>query len=156
MDNEQVGADQIADQLIWMAREHGSFMSNLKLQKLLYYAQGWHLALFDKRLFHDRIEAWVHGPVVPHIYHRFKAHRFRNISEAVEVPELPEVTVRFLNDLAREYLGLDAYALELMTHREIPWRTARGNLRPEQSSRKQITVKTMRDYFKARLSEAEA
>ena len=43
----------------------GDLMSNLKLQKLVYYAQGFALALFDKPLFSERIEAWIHGPVYP-------------------------------------------------------------------------------------------
>ncbi|HSX79064.1 MAG TPA: type II toxin-antitoxin system antitoxin SocA domain-containing protein, partial [Candidatus Saccharimonadia bacterium] len=43
----------------------GDLMSNLKLQKLVYYAQGFALALLDKPLFPQCIEAWIHGPVVP-------------------------------------------------------------------------------------------
>ena len=44
----------------------GDLMSNLKLQKLVYYAQGFALVLLEKPLFPERIEAWIHGPVVPH------------------------------------------------------------------------------------------
>ena len=43
-------------------------LSHLRLQKLLYYTQGWSLALRDKALFKDRIEAWAHGPVVKKLY----------------------------------------------------------------------------------------
>lgn len=38
------------------------FISNLKLQKLLYYEQGYHLAIFDTPLFDADIEAWMYGP----------------------------------------------------------------------------------------------
>lgn len=48
-------------------------LSPMKLQKLLYYAHGWHLALTDEPLLDDRIEAWKWGPVIPSIYHEFKA-----------------------------------------------------------------------------------
>ena len=53
-------------------REEGDVTSNLKLQKLLYYAQGLHLVLHDAPLFGERIEAWQHGPAggggrVPHV-----------------------------------------------------------------------------------------
>lgn len=47
-------------------------ISNLKLQKLLYYMQGFHLAYFDTPLFDDDIEAWMYGPVVPCVYNHFK------------------------------------------------------------------------------------
>jgi uncharacterized phage-associated protein len=50
----------------------GDLISNLKLQKLLYYAQGFNLALYDEPLFPESIEAWTHGPVVPEVYHEYK------------------------------------------------------------------------------------
>ena len=49
--------------------EIGDLISNLKLQKLVYYAQGFYLALHDEALFPEDIEAWTHGPVVPVLYH---------------------------------------------------------------------------------------
>ncbi|MGK8328482.1 Panacea domain-containing protein, partial [Pseudomonas aeruginosa] len=52
--------------------EAGDLVSNLKLQKLVYYAQGFHLAVYDEPLFTDSIEAWTHGPVVPNVYHHYK------------------------------------------------------------------------------------
>ena len=52
--------------------EAGDTISNLKLQKLLYYAQGFHLALNDSPLFAESIEAWTHGPVVPVVYQLYK------------------------------------------------------------------------------------
>jgi len=47
-------------------------LSHLKLQKLLYYIQSWHLVFFDKKLFDDDFQAWVHGPVSRKIYDTFK------------------------------------------------------------------------------------
>ena len=47
-------------------------LTNLKLQKLLYFAYGVHLSLFNEKLFEDEIQAWKHGPVVPSVYHEFK------------------------------------------------------------------------------------
>lgn len=44
------------------------YTSRLKLLKLLYYIQGYHLAMFNAPLFNDRMEAWLHGPVVPSVY----------------------------------------------------------------------------------------
>jgi uncharacterized phage-associated protein len=47
-------------------------LTNLKLQKLLYFAYGVHLSLFNEKLFEGEIQAWKHGPVVPVVYHEFK------------------------------------------------------------------------------------
>ena len=46
---------------------NGELVSNLKLQKLLYYVQGFHLAVFGEPLFEEEIEAWMYGPVVPSV-----------------------------------------------------------------------------------------
>ena len=40
----------------------------MKLQKLLYYSQAWSLVWDEAPLFHERIEAWAYGPVVPEVY----------------------------------------------------------------------------------------
>jgi uncharacterized phage-associated protein len=47
-------------------------LSQMKLQKLVYIAYGWVLAVLDRELFDDPIEAWLHGPVIPSLYHEFK------------------------------------------------------------------------------------
>jgi len=52
--------------------KNGGRMSVMKLQKLVYYSQAWHLVWEDKRLFSDRIEAWANGPVVPNLYPAFE------------------------------------------------------------------------------------
>lgn len=59
--------------------EAGDSISNIRIQKLLYYAQGVHLATTNEPLFDDPIEAWRFAPVVPDVYHRFKTHGFENI-----------------------------------------------------------------------------
>src|SRR5260363_307462 len=50
--------------LTLVEEEVGDALSNLKIQKLVYYAQGFHLALFSRPLFENAIEAWTHGPVI--------------------------------------------------------------------------------------------
>jgi uncharacterized phage-associated protein len=63
----------VANAFLWLDQQDDEGgVSNLKLQKLVYYAQGFFLAIFDRPLFEDRIEAWTHGPVVPALYHKYK------------------------------------------------------------------------------------
>jgi uncharacterized phage-associated protein len=58
-------AFDIAQYFLWKAQESNQeLLSNMKLQKLVYYAQGLHLALNDAPLFKGKIEAWTYGPVV--------------------------------------------------------------------------------------------
>jgi uncharacterized phage-associated protein len=112
--------DQIADYIIDFAHESGAFISNLKLQKLVYYAQAWHLALKERPLFDGEFEAWVHGPVNPALYQRFKVYSYNSIGKDVVKPALDPETETFMQDLLAEYFELDAYELERLTHQETP------------------------------------
>ena len=83
-------AQTVADYFLTLGDpEVGDGISNMKIQKLLYYAQGIHLAIANEPLFDDPIEAWRFGPVVPDVYHRFKTHGF----ESVPVPQDFDATV---------------------------------------------------------------
>jgi uncharacterized phage-associated protein len=65
--------------IAWTGQVEEARLSNLKLQKLLYYAQGHYLATAGQPLFDDRIQAWSHGPVVPTVYHEYKKFGRDNI-----------------------------------------------------------------------------
>lgn len=68
----------IANYFLWRADKAAvKDITSMKLIKLVYFAYAWHLAFFDKKLFHERIEAWRYGPVVPSVYHEFK--KFKNL-----------------------------------------------------------------------------
>lgn len=142
----------IADYFIHLANETGSFVSNLKLQKLVYYAQAWHLAFFEDPLFVEEFEAWVHGPVVPDLYHNYKHFGWQPINEDVE-PELPDSVWEFLDDVADEYFGCDAYDLKKMTHLEDPWLRARGDLPMDEPSDKVIQKEWIQEYYGARVKK---
>ncbi len=99
-------------------------ISNLKVQKLLYYAQGFYLAENDKPLFLEDFQAWDYGPVIPEVYTIFKPNEWKDIS--LECP----VSDRILNDPAKihffnriwEAFGqFSAWKLAEMTHQEEPW-----------------------------------
>jgi uncharacterized phage-associated protein len=127
--------------------ESGDSISNLKLQKLLYYAQGFHLAAYDEPLFPERIEAWAHGPVVPDVYHRLKQFG----ADPVQLPQDVDLDEIFgdrekelLDEVYSVYGQFSAAALRNMTHDEPPWKqTAQGCT---------ISYDLMRDYFKTRIA----
>ena len=142
----------VADYFIWLANETGSFISNLKLQKLVYYAQAWHLALHENPLFQEDFEAWVHGPVIPTLYQKYKVFGWQPILEDAK-PELPEEIREFLNEVAQEYFACDAYELEQMTHAEAPWNRAREDLPPDAPSNAVIEKEWMKEYYGSRVEE---
>ncbi len=139
--------NKISDYLIWFAHDCGDVMTNLKLQKILYYAQGWFLALKNKPLFNNKIEAWIHGPVVPDVYHRFKEYKFNPISEEIKKPTVSHEVEEHLKEIMAVFGGCGAYELELMTHREEPWIKARKGLPIDAVCHNEITKQSMQDYF---------
>ncbi|HEX9652844.1 MAG TPA: type II toxin-antitoxin system antitoxin SocA domain-containing protein, partial [bacterium] len=79
----KITAQDIADYLISYAQSKDIKITPLEVQKYLFYAQGWHLAVSDSVLFDDKFEAWTHGPVIKKIYGRFKKFERNNIDEKI-------------------------------------------------------------------------
>lgn len=149
-------ADCVADYLLSFVHEEGDYLCNLKLQKLVYYAQAWFLALYDEPLFCDKIEAWVHGPAQPALYRRFKDNGRQPIADAVERPTFDDDRVRpHLEEVMQVYGGMSSYQLSLLTHSEDPWKKARGNIAPEESSTAEITQESMKRFYRAVADEQE-
>jgi uncharacterized phage-associated protein len=99
-------------------------ISNLKLLKLVYYAQAWSLAYRGRPLFGDQIEAWKHGPVVPEIYHQYKHYGRGAIAKLETSPELPELDRELLDMVYTEFGRFSAWHLRVETHAESPWKEA--------------------------------
>jgi|HubBroStandDraft_1064217.scaffolds.fasta_scaffold518715_2 uncharacterized phage-associated protein len=124
-------------------------ISNLKLQKLLYYCQAWHLALYDRPLFADSIEAWLHGPVVPSIYRQFKKFGWQPIKRTGHpCAQLDDNAQAHVGEILKLYGDFNAVALEQMTHEENPWAEARASLSPDANPSKEIPHTSMNMYFK--------
>lgn len=149
-------ARQVADYFISFLAEHGDPVTNLKLQKLLYYAQGWYLAVYDTPLFDERIEAWIHGPAVPPVYGDFKAFSWQPIPPPNGEHRLAERPEFLVNEVIEVYGGMGAYDLERLTHLEDPWLMARGGLPMDEPSHAIITHDSMKEFFRTRMADREA
>lgn len=118
----------------------------MKLNKLVYYAQGFHFALHDAPLSKETIEAWTHGPVIPYVYHAFK----ENGASCIPVSQLPDVDPftaeqrELLYEIYEAYGQFSAWKLRNMTHDEPPWQEVVDNNLPIQHS-------TLKSYFKTQL-----
>jgi len=105
-------------------------LTNLKLQKLLYFAQGEHLSQFGKPLFHDDVEAWRLGPVVRAVYSEYKKCGafpitvFDGSTASASRDKLPEPIKAFLKKRVWDKYGkYSARYLVSLTHKPGgPWR----------------------------------
>lgn len=131
MDSEEAGsvtytASTVAKWFIAYAEADEADLSNLKLQKLLYYAQGHYLAEYGSPLFDDAIQAWAHGPVVPAVYHEYKHCGSGDIQLGDGDPflfeDIDSATSDFLARVWNTYGEFAAWRLRDMTHNEKPWR----------------------------------
>lgn len=132
-----------------------SALTPKKIQKIVYYAYSWFIALNNENaneitnvLFDERPEAWLHGPVFPSLYAHFKEYNWH------EVPRIENEMI-FANDEINNFLDniwdvfgdLSADELEYMTHQEAPWINARSNVDSSSPSNNQISLEDIFNYF---------
>jgi uncharacterized phage-associated protein len=147
-------ADTIAD--YFRARsnpEVGDLLSNLKLQKLCYYAAGVSAAVRQNDnipLFAERIEAWQHGPVIPAEYHRFKEYGSGDIPpvQDMDIEEIEPRDRLVLDDVYNFYGQYSAWKLRNMTHEEAPWVNAFAR------DDKTIYTAELREYFAGEVGQS--
>ena len=124
--------------------ESGDVITNLKAQKLLYYAQGVSLAKTGKPLFNDDFVAWQHGPVIPKTYSELKDFGRNQIifKDEVDVSLFEEEELNILVSVYKTFGQYSAWKLRDMTHSESPWRDVEIN--------EIITKESIRSYFSER------
>ncbi|MED1085491.1 Panacea domain-containing protein [Bacillus mycoides] len=125
-------------------------ITHLKLQKLVYYAQAWHLAILGKRLFNERLEAWVHGPASPDLYRTYRPYGYQVITAYIhnsDVQGFSKQSLMVLDGVWQIYGDKDAKELEKLTHSEEPWLRARQDVAPDVSSDNEIYIEDMKSYY---------
>lgn len=142
---------EIAKKIIANTDEsQGEIISNLKLQKILYYMQGFFIAVFDKKLFDEEFEAWQYGPVVRTMYNHFKDFGSGAITlkEGEQIVELTEEENELFKEVMLEYGQFSAIKLMNMTHAELPWKKV-FNENPQG----EISYDLLKEYFKTQIIE---
>lgn len=135
-------------------------MSHLKLQKLLYLIEGYHLAYFDgASVIKDEFQAWVHGPVSRKIYDELKDKSILygdikyELEEGEEEPierlrrELASEQIELIEEVLSLYKGESGIALEGITHKQQPWINARKGYGPADKCEEIINRDDMKNYF---------
>lgn len=115
----------IAKKLIYLAQNDepngGELLTNLKLQKLLYYQQGFHLAFFGTPLFEESVESWMYGPVVPSVYDEYSKYGSASLPVTTQAITLTDDEERLFNEVFDAYREFSAIGLMNKTHSERPW-----------------------------------
>ncbi|WP_312373020.1 Panacea domain-containing protein [Lachnoclostridium sp.] len=128
-------------------------MTAKKLQKLCYYAKAWYLALYDEDLIREDFEAWVHGPVCPKLYSKYRGYGYNMIPKISVANNIPEEFLNFANKVFYTYGDLDGDELEELTHSEDPWINAREGLRPWEGGNEIISKEDMKSYYRQMADE---
>ncbi|VTU36172.1 Panacea domain-containing protein [Variovorax sp. PBL-E5] len=129
----------IANAFLRKAKEQNTGLSHMKLQKLVFYAHAWNLALHGEPLLSEKVEAWTYGPVVDSLYHELKAHGSNDIKSYLKeedrktgalvayVPNSSDTqTWKLIDQVWDRYSKYSASQLSAMTHTNgSPWHQAR-------------------------------
>lgn len=144
----------VVDYIIFKLEEGGVSLSLLKLQKLLYYIQAWHLAFGRGCLFKGGFQAWIHGPVNREVYDRFKdSHSLydnvdrNDILNSAALEHLSEHARLHIDEVLEAYAPLSGTQLEAMTHSEDPWIAARKGYSPTQRCEVVIDEHLMNTFY---------
>jgi uncharacterized phage-associated protein len=138
-------ASDVAKYLLAKADEEDELLTHLKLQKLLYYVQGFHLAIRGKCLFPEPILAWAHGPVVREVWNEYRDFENKTIPPPDAVPEIPPKKAALVDEVWRVYGQFTAWRLRQMSHDTAPWGETERN--------EAISHKSMTQFFKTQLTK---
>lgn len=145
---EETGKYSIFDVANWFLSKGA--MTQKKLQKLCYYAQAWGYALKGYRLENTDYQAWVHGPVSPALWERFKSFGYDTIQiKGSSKQPFDKEDIKLLEDVWDTYGHNTGNALEALAHRELPWIEARRGYEPNEKCTVVISPSTMASYYKS-------
>jgi uncharacterized phage-associated protein len=148
LDRQTLDCHKVADYFLALTNEdEGDLISNLKLQKLMYYAQGLHLAVRDAPIFPERIEAWRHGPVVPELYYAKKDFGSGPLPkpENIDFSQYDDATRSILDEVYSVFGQFAAWKLANMTHEEEPWKEAAENCT-------EISHESLKTFFRSQIT----
>ncbi|EAE6189453.1 TPA: DUF4065 domain-containing protein [Listeria monocytogenes] len=157
-------ADSVAGYIIDYCKEKNYELNNLKLQKLLYYAQAKFLVAKSRPLFKEDIEKWKLGPVVPEIYHLYKNYGAKNIYsveerleiifnkdggfkfEKIKFEKIKLEDEQILKMVIDKYAPYNPFELVNMTHKHKIWKRDEKKIQGGENHLK-YTNKEIRDFF---------
>lgn len=134
-------------------------LSNKKLQKLCYYAYAWFIVFFNDLEYigasaHDiqvlcpeKFQAWIHGPVCPYLYQKYRIFGWTDIQEESFPISFPQELEDLLNQVWDIYGKFTADELEAISHNELPWQNARRGFAPAEPCTNEIDDYDILRYY---------
>lgn len=120
-------------------------LTEIQIQKLTYYAYVWSMALRDEKIFDEKPQAWVHGPVFRTLYDSMRKNDFIQSTDENITPKNKE----FFDMIYNLYGKYSGNQLENMTHMEEPWKSAREGLGPYERSKNELDDDLIKSYYKS-------
>lgn len=134
----------ICNYIIMKSNDDGNTITNLKLQKILYYVQGYFLKYFDYPAFSADIQAWQYGPVVPEAYYDYCSYGRKAIRVEPDLGCENYISDRedrkLINKIINKCYSISVSSLITKTHNEDPWKNTTR-------LRSVITTSDILDYF---------
>ncbi len=150
--------DQLANCVLTYFSQNDLKISPLKLQKMIYFIQAWHIAYFNKEsLIVDTPQAWVNGPVYKRLYDKYKNDYYSkdNIVTTIRVNinnlDLEFKQKELISAVLDRYSILDESKLVLLTHSDAPWNEAREGLQAFEPSSNPITIEMMYKFYSSKI-----
>lgn len=152
-------ASLVASAFVKKGIEEGNFVTQMKLQKMVYFAHGYHLAKFDRPLVAETFEAWKYGPVIPVIYKTYRFYGSGRITDLtlanngyenlLDAGVLDEKAMEAVNYTWQVTKNLSAISLSAWSHTsDAPWAKVYN---PNETSTV-INNASIREYFKTLLT----
>lgn len=146
-------ATSIANFFIRKGIEEGKLVDQMKVQKLVYFAHGWYLAITNQPLINEAVEAWRFGPVIPSLYHSLKHSGNQAITTTINEKELAtddtDLELRaYLSAIWNLYSPFTGIQLSNMTHEEeTPWAKIAKEFNNQIPADKDIGNEAIKQYF---------
>ena len=123
--NMAYSALEVAKYVINHEHSNGREITNLRLQKLLYFVQAKVLVETGNPCFEDEMEAWDFGPVVPAVYYAYKVFGSLDIISDEAAPNLNKAVSGYIDSILDYCQNFPTFQLVEITHKQSPWVTAR-------------------------------
>ena len=125
-------------------------MTHKKLQKLCYYTQAWSYALKNKPFMDSEFQAWIHGPVSPELYGKYKDSSFEDLYPDSDIKtDFKNDCREFLENIWETYGDSTGNSLEVLTHKELPWIKARTGYGTYDNCEEIISKDDMRVFYRS-------
>lgn len=126
-------------------------MTHKKLEKLIYLAYSYTLAILNQKLFDDKFYAYVHGPIVKQIYNKYQDYGLSEIGKINIKPKFDADTEDVLEQVWQVYGKYDGIELESIVRQTMPWQKARQGISNLDGRGCKISQKDIADYFSSKI-----